>query len=53
MSDDPEFTRVTSKRLDQLIAAERKLHALEAAGIDNTEAYAEAMRELRLEEEDA
>lgn len=43
---------ITMERLSELEAADAKLAALEAAGVDNWEGYSHAMRILREEEEE-
>lgn len=39
------YLTITDKRLAELLACEKQLHALEAAGVDNWEGYEIAMQE--------
>ncbi len=51
MSADTRVT-ITKKEYDRLKDNEHQLRCLEAAGIDNTEAYSEGMRQYRKEKGD-
>ena len=42
---------LSSKRIIQLLKAEKLLNALEAGGVDNWEGYDESLKDLRKEEE--
>lgn len=46
-----ENVTLSEERYHELLEAERKLAALEAAGVDNWEYYGEAMRPFHEEEE--
>lgn len=43
---------ISQERLDELVAAESKLWALEAQGVDNWCGYDDAMERLRSEDDD-
>ena len=44
-----KLVQISSSRLEELRRNERKLHALEAAGVDSWEGYEDAMEVLNLE----
>ena len=44
MNDKPKPIIISEARFEQLLDSQRKLDALEAAGVDNWEGYGEAMR---------
>jgi len=45
MTDDPFPITISRERHKELLDAERRLDALEAAGVDNWEGYDEAIRD--------
>jgi hypothetical protein len=48
--EEMRYPLMSSKRIQELLNAERKLNALEAGGVDNWEGYGEALDEIRKED---
>lgn len=47
-----EIVTISKERYDELIFSEKKLNALEGAGVDNWEGYGYAIEELYIENEE-
>jgi hypothetical protein len=52
MEEKPSVVVVPIKRYNELRTVEKKLNALECAGVDNWEGYSEAMREFYADEDE-
>ncbi|MGY0552346.1 hypothetical protein ACW17M_03940 [Vreelandella sp. 2A-K22] len=46
LAQEPETVTISRAEYDQLLAAQAKLHALEAMGVDNWSGYSDAMEQL-------